>query len=762
MQPWFRILFVSLIMLGTWLAATILPNPQIDTSLTDVTPRTILTPGTEAAIRALQSNIESRVLLLISSSTEEKSAQAEDALRDALSHVPEIRLHPRNDELLFDLIDSMKPYRFSFLSASQRNRLKKLTAAEIAEQAQRDLIGISSSARLYSFGDDPFGWHGQALMNLLPVEAQDESSEISYRTVGMSINRGAMDMTTQQTLSSSIEGILCAVMNEYDVSIDRSGVFFFAADAAASARADISLISAVSTIGVVILLLLAFGSFRALLLPVMSVLIGVAFAATITHFIYGALHILTIVFGASLIGIAIDYALHYMVHRNLGANSKLDSSPLHRALGLSLATSIVGYAALGLAGVTALQKVAVFSCAGLLMAWLTVICVGPMLESNRSTESRLLELISSQLSRAITFIPRWCVLALPAGLILLAIWTLSEESSFSDDPRIFFNASVELLEGEKRVAAQANDYEPGRYVIITGTDSKQVYTRYQQFIDLLASQPQFSESALSSLPSWLPSQQQQAEDYALLKKLYSDNGAITNLVERLGVSSTLKDKIILEYQNSQGLLLTPAKLSAYLSEALPPFWFENQDGSVVSFVLIRKGLNFDELANITDRLAGVEYVNSLQRTSQALNGQRHSAQRYLVIAILLICGLLMLRYRAWRLGNLMLVPITAIAGFVTLCGALSIPINLFHVMALFLVLGFGMDYVIFAFEMRANPLIALQAILLSAVTSLLSFGLLSVSEIPVVASFGFALLVGNLINLLGAFLLSQQLTSRTK
>jgi len=82
-------------------------------------------------------------------------------------------------------------------------------------------------------------------------------------------------------------------------------------------------------------------------------------------------------------------------------------------------------------------------------------------------------------------------------------------------------------------------------------------------------------------------------------------------------------------------------------------------------------------------------------------------------------------------------------------------LNLFHVMALFLVLGFGMDYTIFSKEMREQQDITLEAILLSACTSLLSFGLLSLSSIPVVASFGMTLLIGNIFNLLGAFIFAR-------
>ena len=84
---------------------------------------------------------------------------------------------------------------------------------------------------------------------------------------------------------------------------------------------------------------------------------------------------------------------------------------------------------------------------------------------------------------------------------------------------------------------------------------------------------------------------------------------------------------------------------------------------------------------------------------------------------------------------------------VLLCGQ---ALNVFHVMALFLVLGLGMDYIIFAREMADKPDTTQQAILLSAVTSLLSFGLLAFSDMPVVQAFGSIILIGNTINFIAA------------
>jgi predicted exporter len=334
---------------------------------------------------------------------------------------------------------------------------------------------------------------------------------------------------------------------------------------------------------------------------------------------------------------------------------------LYRALLLSLATSVVGYAALGLAGVAALEKVAVFSCVGLLMAWLTVVCIGPILIRRESTQatllvtgSRWLQSLSRVFSLKVSFI---FVLA----ATLLGGWLLAQQASFSDDPRIFFNAPEKLLQSERRVAAQASDFEPGRYIIISGESSAEVYARHEGLMRALESQGLFEQADFSSLPGWLPSQQQQAEDYTRQFKLYGAGGATALLADRLGAQS-LAENVQHEYQQSADKTLTAAQLANLLEGVLPPFWFENADGSALSFVLIRKGLNADAINEVTRAITGVEYVNSLQRTSEALRTQRTSAERYLLIAVLLIACLLMVRYRRWRALGLLSVPVTALFG----------------------------------------------------------------------------------------------------
>jgi predicted exporter len=70
-------------------------------------------------------------------------------------------------------------------------------------------------------------------------------------------------------------------------------------------------------------------------------------------------------------------------------------------------------------------------------------------------------------------------------------------------------------------------------------------------------------------------------------------------------------------------------------------------------------------------------------------------------------------------------------------------LQLFHVLALMLLLGVGVDYGIFLHEhpSRSDP-VAWLAVVLSALSTLLSFGLLGLSKTPALQAFGLTMLVG--------------------
>lgn len=85
--------------------------------------------------------------------------------------------------------------------------------------------------------------------------------------------------------------------------------------------------------------------------------------------------------GSSLIGVAVDYPLHYL--SKSWSLKPWRSWPAVRltlpGLSLSLATSCIGYLALAFTPFPALTQIAIFSAAGLVGAYLSAVCLLPAL-----------------------------------------------------------------------------------------------------------------------------------------------------------------------------------------------------------------------------------------------------------------------------------------------------------------------------------------------------------------------------------------------
>jgi predicted exporter len=80
---------------------------------------------------------------------------------------------------------------------------------------------------------------------------------------------------------------------------------------AAAGQPEITWVGGGATVGILLLLLLAFRRWR-VLLAFVPVLVGMLFGAVACVALFGHMHVMTLVLGSSLIGVAVDYPLHYL------------------------------------------------------------------------------------------------------------------------------------------------------------------------------------------------------------------------------------------------------------------------------------------------------------------------------------------------------------------------------------------------------------------------------------------------------------------
>ena len=158
---------------------------------------------------------------------------------------------------------------------------------------------------------------------------------------------------------------------------------------------------------------------------------------------------------------------------------------------------------------------------------------------------------------------------------------------------------------------------------------------------------------------------------------------------------------------------------------------------------LAQGVNdVDGLRDVAVGLAGVTFVDKVGSISLLLKSYREWGGIWLLGVIILVYSALFVRYKAHQAAIMLVPTILAITLTFGIFGYLHIPLSLFNIMALMLVLGVGVNYSIFLREGGIHAAASLAGVLLSAGTTLLSFGLLAFSSMPALSSFGLTLLIG--------------------
>ena len=150
-----------------------------------------------------------------------------------------------------------------------------------------------------------------------------------------------------------------------------TGAALFAAQAKMKAERESTLMSLLGVSLTLLLLLTTFRTLRVLwlFLPIVA---GMLSGVTATVLAFGQIHILTIVIGTSLIGVLIDFPLHWLSSSlsNLQWNGVQAMKKLRFTFLISLFVTLLGYGLLGFTALPVLKQTALFSAIALIAAML--------------------------------------------------------------------------------------------------------------------------------------------------------------------------------------------------------------------------------------------------------------------------------------------------------------------------------------------------------------------------------------------------------
>jgi len=722
---------------------------RLDTDVMALLPTSERTATADRVLRHLTDGVSREIVVLVGGSDWTKTRAAAQRFSQATASSGAL-LKPVDKIAAFDFDAALafyRPWRDRLLTDAQREQLQTTDADTLARQALTRLYQFSTGPRLTDWASDPLGlwqdwWLSRAAVTR--VHERDGLATVTgdgkdWVLLSYRITKPAFSANGNTDYSDLLSAAEAAARHGDDsVRVVTAGIPLHAEAAAAQANWEMNVIGWGSLAAVLLLVWLAFRSLRPIVLVGLSLLIGTAAAISATAIVFDRVHLITLVFGASLVGVAEDFGIHYFVSRQAMPRATPPAVMRFLAPGLALAlsTSVVAYLALGIAPFPGLRQMALFSAVGLITAFLTVLFWFPFLDRGNLRPTRMSTWLADSLARwpyARNDRRTWLAIAALMLFIVTGIWQVR----VADDIRQLQSSPPALIEAQRTAGRLLGTPSPAQFILVRGATPDEVLAREEAIKAALASAIRRGDLAgFVAISDWVPSAGRQRADAAL-----ADRQAAA-IRER--VASTLGGTIAAPPAPAADAVLTlDAWLAQPLSETLRELWLGHEGNGYASVMLLR-GLDHASaipgIAASVRQVPGAEWVDRVADISYLLHHYRVLMSWFLLAGAVGVA--LLLAWRYGRSGWRALVPtLTAAAFSVAVLGWTGVPLQLFSVLALALLLGVGVDYGIFLLEHPGDGE-SWTAIVLGAASTLLAFGLLALSSTPALHAFGATMLSG--------------------
>ncbi|HMN44777.1 MAG TPA: MMPL family transporter [Povalibacter sp.] len=765
---------LMLALLGVF-AWRVLPHLKVETDILALLPQTQQDRDLDAALQAFSAELARKQIFLIGSD------RLADAKVAAAGFARELQASGAFESVQLELDADLQQraavylaHRAFLLSPQDRQVLTDGNTDSLLKRALRAAYTPTGLMQPLSLAQDPLGFTNNFLRAQTPVsgKARLEGSTLVVEHEGRSYVLVLTENEGSPFASSVQEQVMPAIAQakltasravQAPVEIVSSGAIQHAAAAAKRAEHEISTFGTIESIAVVLLLLLVFGAMRPLLLGVLTLSLAVVAAFTVVHFVFGEVHLLALVFGSSLIGSVIDYSIHFFADRfrDPARWTPVEAAQhVGPAILLGLTTTLIGYVVLAIVPFPGLKQIAVFCMVGLVVGCGSVLCLYPVLaQTKRKRLPRLGTRLGGALDR---FLQRWrwttpkfAVLAVLAIGVAFGIARLQVQ----DDVKALQQSPAELVRDEQRVRELLGSGIETRFFLVSGDSAQAVLEaeeRLSQVLDRFVADRTIA--SYQSVSNSLSSQARQQRNRELLaQQVYAPGALFDQVMNAFGFSAAAMERRRTEFDAATTPLGVEEWLNSSASQGLRHLWL-GQVGARYASIVTLGGIN-DVPALAALELPGVRLIDRVAETSGILSRYRHTMTLLLAVIYAVAGAVLLIRF-GWRDAPRMLLPsVAATLTTLGLFGWLGVPFNLFTLLALWLVLGLGIDYGIFLRHGRDHRPTAILSVTLSACTTLIAFGLLGLSATPFIRTIGLTLLCA--ITLSWSFVLLSCLTRFT-
>ena len=546
-----------------------------------------------------------------------------------------------------------------------------------------------------------------------------------------------------------------------------SGAPVFGVDSRAQIEREVHWLAIAGSVLMSALLLLAFASLPALLVAALPVATGVVAGIAAVSLVFGGVHAMTLGFGTTLIGEAVDYAIYYLIQARAGGAAHWLRSgwPTVR---LGLLTSVCGFVALMFSGFPGLAQLGVFSVAGLLAAAAFTRFVMPLLMPHGAKGAGLRHSMGRFAAWGVARLPalRWPLLGLSvaAAVLLLQrseLWT-AQLSSLSP-------ISKEALALDASLRADLSAGDARTLVVVQGADLQAALRQAEAAaarLDTLVARGALG--GYDSIARWLPSLQTQQQRLASLPDSATLRSALEQATRGGPLTAERLSPFIAEVQQArqrerdQASVTIDALRATGLSPLIDALLLQRKDGSWVALLPLQPAAGAAatlDAAAVKQALHGVDGAQVIEigaELTRLYARYLREAQVQALLGALGVVALVALALRSWRRVLAVCQPLVlSVLLTMGLLALFNVQLGILHLVGLLLVVAVGSNYALFfdmlqqraASDAAADP-DTLASLLLANLTTVLSFGLIAMSGIPALSAIGRVVALGALLALL--------------
>lgn len=457
-------------------------------------------------------------------------------------------------------------------------------------------------------------------------------------------------------------------------------------------------------------------------------------------FIFGTIHILSIIVSASLIGLVVDFSLHWLANNQ---NKVIKSSSIRlivKYLIVNFIITAVGYMLFMFSFMLLLQQIAVISIITLFASLLYTIFFLPyILDGAYYTTSNIFNKIFHKYLKSIDFLMsyRLFVLLIAAVIIIAGSIKLIATSTFSDNIKNYSSINKDFLKDTIIAGDITGMKNPSNYLVI---DNYTIDKEHKLIISLLKNNLINNYKGLSQVFLSVPEQ-------AVLKDIFSkskDNSSIINMYIETGL-----DKNFIEEEFNKALSFKIMDINEILNiNTAAPFRYLYQNNHGVVFFESNKSYN-DLMDNNTFKnilfLYDAEYYNLVEMINMYFSQIKSHAVILKLIGIFVGFFILSIVFSLKKSLKISFAVLLSLLFAISIFSILSIDINIFAVFGFILAGAVGIDYAVLMLNENINELDRYFGIFTSALTSIVSFVILTTSATYAVFTFGLSVALSLLI-----------------